>query len=527
MLQTSLLLSAITTILLWSAKGLTIGGTQEASKSWIKENPDIEKQIVSILNLSKPAISEVLDLVIYSLTSILESREITPQEVIQTPELFESIIAELNKKLYDNSKILSLIQDAETIISPSDWYKLSQFFFDRGFYHQARLICKLHLPDTEKKINKQSKDYSLRLNLLGRVCLKLELYDEAESNFIESLKIERFIGQAKNNSSGLYTAYRNLAILYSEIGKYDEALKQLELSLRLKGIQSNTNKYLKLKSLILKSKIYLEQENYIDIKDSIFEILEIVEFFENNKKDYDIFYGAYGSLARYYLYNKNYKIARKFNIKAIKNRIKYCGKKHVDTSSELHNLGHNYRMEGKNTLAAIYLFSALRLKQTYLGNKHSRCISTLYELALVFKEQKKYNQAKSFLIQSIEIQEKSFNSDNISLSNKLRQLGILCRDLGDLDNAEKYLMRAFTIQKAMLGFDHIHTIKSICSLGILYQNKGFYRKARKHLKKAVKLSKKLLNSDDNLCKAICQKLSDFDSYLEQNNLWIERIYSFI
>lgn len=236
--------------------------------------------------------------------------------------------------------------------------KLADIYFVSADYAKAEKFRK-ELLETEK--DKESVDYTVRLDDLARVYYHQSRYPEAIELNLEVLKIaEKTVGK----ESADYAIYLNeLARVYDSQGRFEEAIELYQ------------------------------------------EVLKIAEKTVGTEHSH---YATYlNNLARVYDSQGRYDEAIELYKKVTEIDEKTIGKEHPDYAIHLSNLANVFHEQGKYTEAIELFKEALLVQEKTVGKEHPNYTTHMINLATVYENQGKYQDALDLYEQVLRIDEKT------------------------------------------------------------------------------------------------------------------------
>lgn len=146
-------------------------------------------------------------------------------------------------------------------------------------------------------------------------------------------------------------------------------------------------------------------------------------------------------------------------------REKLLGPDHPDLASTLYNLGCALRGIGRYPEAKARLERALAIRQKAQGPEHPDVASTLAALGDVLRAMRKYPEAHAFYLRALALQEKALEPGHPDIAATLQGLGNTLRDMGRYEEARARHERALALRQKALGAEHILVAESLGGLG--------------------------------------------------------------
>jgi len=372
-------------------------------------------------------------------------------------------------------------QDAESMFEQSK--QLSQ----EGKYEEAVVL----LESIKPHFKKNSKDYAIILNSIGLNYSEMGNYSNAESSFLEALKILKKVSKKNNNEYA--TISNNLGFLYSNTGDYANAEKYyLEAKTIWGKFLGNTHPHYAT-SINNLGHLYNSIGDYAQAEKCYLEALSIREKvfgkehldYANSLNNIGIFYSDIGDYAK----------SEKYLLETLSIREKVLGKGHQDCANSLNNLGTLYSDISDYVKAEKYLLEALLIREKIFGKEHPDYANSLNNLGYLYRDKSDYAQAKKYLLDALSITEKVFGKEHPDYAIFLNNIGSLYSKIGDYAQAEKCYVEAKTIDEKVLGKEHPDYATSLNNLGLLYNTMGDYGEAEKYLLEANTIFEKVLGKE--------------------------------
>jgi tetratricopeptide (TPR) repeat protein len=256
----------------------------------------------------------------------------------------------------------------------------------------------------------ESETHSRDLNDLANVYQNQGRYDEAIAKYEEALRIdEKTIGcEHPDHAAGL----NNLAMVYSKQGRYDEAIAKYEEALRIgeKTIGREHPEYATRLSNM--AGVYVDQGKYDEAIEKYEEALRIDE--------------------------------------------KTIGREHPDYAVHLSNLAGVYKDQSRYDEAVTKYEEALRIAEKTIGREHPDYAVYLSNLAGVYKDQNRYDEAIEKYEEALRIDEKTIDREHLNYAIHLNNLASVYETQGKVPDAFNLYKNALRIFEKILPKDHPH-----------------------------------------------------------------------
>ncbi|KAN0070370.1 hypothetical protein V8E54_011239 [Elaphomyces granulatus] len=187
--------------------------------------------------------------------------------------------------------------------------------------------------------------------------------------------------------------------------------------------------------------------------------------------------------------------AEKMYQRALQGKEKALGPGHTSTLNTVNNLGLLYKSQGKLDEAEKMYQRALQGKEKALGPGHTSTLNTVNNLGLLYKSQGKLDEAEKMYQRALQGYEKAWGPGHTSTLDTVNNLGNLYVHWGKLDEAEKMYQRALQGKEKAWGPDHTSTLGTVNNLGSLYKYQGKLDEAEKMYQRALRGREKALGQD--------------------------------
>ena len=277
------------------------------------------------------------------------------------------------------------------------------------------------------------------------------------------------------------TALNNLAVVYSQLGRYDKALK---LSIKLYTIRCRI----------------LGEEHHETLT-------------------------SLGALASAYSGLGKHERALYFCKKAYKLRCKACGEEHPDTLASLNGLAVTYGNLGQHEKALELDKKVYELSCKVLGEEHPDTLILLGNLAIAYGDLGQYEQAFELHKKAYELCCEVRGEEHPDSLTALNNLALAYRGLGRYEKAFELHKESYELHCKVLGEEHPDTLISLGNLAIAYGDLGQYEQAFELLKKTYELRCKVLGEGHPYTLASLDRLAElayFDLYQYEKALELVR-----
>jgi tetratricopeptide (TPR) repeat protein len=280
----------------------------------------------------------------------------------------------------------------------------------------------------------------------GRYQTLLGNYAAAEKFHLRAAEISASVSGTK--SARYATDLNDLATVYQDQGRYDEAIEKYEEALR-----------------IAEKTIGREHRDYASRLNNLGEV--------------------YRMQGRYDEAIEKYEEALRIDEKTI-------GREHPGYAIRLNNLAVVYRLQGRYDEAIEKYEEALRIDEKTIGREHPGYGIRLNNLASVYSDQGRYDEAIEKYEEAMRIIEKTIGREHPNYASGLNNLAFVYKELGRYDEAiEKYDEALRTVEKT-IGREHPYYASSLNNLATVNEAQGKFPEALDLYKNALRIFEKTL-----------------------------------
>jgi len=323
---------------------------------------------------------------------------------------------------------------------------LAVFYSKSGNYKKAKELFEEAVELWAKVVGKQHPDYVIGLTSLGGAYLHLGNYTKAEQILLQALAIWGDIENGIDTISYAVTLL-DLGSLYSDQGRYQEAIRYVQKSIKL-----------------------LEQANH---------------------KQTPFYLGACENLAVDYQRLGKYKKAEKLYNEVLHGTVRLVGKEHPAYARILINLGALYLSNKQYELAESFYLQALPIEKKTTGELHPEYATTLNNLGAIYEELGKNKKAKQCYLQSLEIRKTIFGKEHVAYLTSLSNLGLFYVNTKDYPKAKECLTIAEDIGRRTLGTKHDLYLTVLSNMALLYSYQDNNEQAVSTYKKILPIFEEL------------------------------------
>lgn len=190
--------------------------------------------------------------------------------------------------------------------------------------------------------------------------------------------------------------------------------------------------------------------------------------------------GVYDSL-------ENFDKALKYHQKTLEIRLEVLGKKHPDVAASYNNLGLFYRNRGDYDNAMDSHQKALEIRREMLGDKHPDVATSYNNIGLLHDDLGNYNETLDFHKKAFNILIELLGDKHPDVATSKYHIGSVYESLRDYKTALEFAQPAFDIRLQTFGENHLDIAKCYNLLGKIYYGLGRLDKALDCHQKALQI----------------------------------------
>ncbi len=388
-------------------------------------------------------------------------------------QIFDKIKNAVN---VSNSDILNFTKDniVDHLKKSREEYDVSDFNYAVSYSDNSALYeseekfgrtkkVLLYALSPESFSNRTPKEVGEDYNDAGEMFYASGRYRTAESCFKSALQTFQEGGMAETKQTALVIS--NLGLLYHTTGRYflADSLTKQAMGLRTKLGDDEKGIGASLNNLAV---LYRDMGLYNEAEENISRAVDIIKKSNGeNSAAYAIVLNNEGIL---YQTIGKFKESEQQLLKAIGIAEKVLGNKSPNFIRMKVNLALLYQSENKyNEAEKIYL-QAIEIKKRRLGTSHPDYALLLRNLAALYELKEQFDKVETNLNQAIEIYKKKLGTQHPSYAAAIYELGRYYQYLGKTNKALPLLNEALNIQKTALGEHHPAYVATLEALAILH-----------------------------------------------------------
>ena len=296
----------------------------------------------------------------------------------------------------------------------------------------------------------------------------------------------------KKGSKKITTAdlFHNIALLYHEQSKYEDALKYYKKALDIYEEKLGQKHYVTVSTYNNLAILYRDQGDYKDAIEYCKKALIILE----NKLDMEneVTAATYNNIASIYQNQGKYEDALSYYKKALLIRERLLGTEDVQTAKSYNNLSVLYRLLGKYDEALGYCKKTLEIREKKLGTNHPSTANTYDVFAQLYYAKDNYEKALEYCGKALIIRKNVFGMNHPDIATTYNSIATVYLAQGKYEEALEKYNAALRIRIKVLGIKHPSTATLYSNIALVYRSQGKYEEAIKYNKIALEIREKAL-----------------------------------
>ncbi|MCK6617379.1 MAG: tetratricopeptide repeat protein, partial [Cyclobacteriaceae bacterium] len=354
-----------------------------------------------------------------------------------------------------------------------------------------------------KEFGKEHPDYATSCNNLALLYAEQGRYNEAELLHKEAKEIRiKVLGKEHLSYS---TSCNNLAYLFVKQGRYSEAepLYKEVKEIRAKVLGKDHPNYVA--SCNNLAYLYVQQGRFSEAEPLYKEAKEIQA--KVLGKEHPDYANSCGSLANLYADQGRYSEAEPLYMEAKEIRAKVLGKEHPDYATSCNNLAYLYAEQGRYNEAEPLFKEAKEIRSRVLGKEHPDYANSCNNLAALYESQGRYSEAEQLYEEAKEIYTRVSGKEHPDYATSCNNLAFLYAEQGRYSEAEQLYKEAKEIYTRVSGKEHPVYATSCNNLAALYKSQGRYSEAETLYKEAKEIRAKVLGKEHPDYATACNNLA--------------------
>ncbi len=299
----------------------------------------------------------------------------------------------------DHTEVVNFLNDPENYEREQSWSEINSKYlktYRKKDYAASITLAKQAEKQALREFGKNHLNYSIALNNLAVGLETVGKFDEAIKNYEKSLKIKEGITGKENEE--YIQALKNLAGLYKKLKQYENAIRYYievcDLRQRLEGSESITYMY----DLIALANNYKQIKEYSRADSALICVVTTLEGIEEkNDEHFQLEVNAIRSRGYIYTHKRNYPEAERYFLETLELVKSKYGEYHEQYSTTLEYLANAYYLADKNDLAISAYQKVVEINMFLFGDKGYTYAYDLSNLGNVYVFIGQYEIADSIL----------------------------------------------------------------------------------------------------------------------------------
>ena len=273
------------------------------------------------------------------------------------------------------------------------------------------------------------------------------------------------------------------ALLRSDQAQFDEAEK-----LARQGLESlqrlDPSSAVVARAYTTLGEILIERGRYADAIKALDESIRLHSVLGVENADYAT---TLRQQVNAYFYMGKLDVADETGRRTLEMTRRVSGERHALVAEDLINLGAIQTERGKYTDSERYYREALAISESWFGKDHYQTASTLTQLGRSLVYQKRFDEGRVVLQRALGIQERVFGADHPRVASAVNDLGNIAVQTGRLDDAEAAFRRMADIYRKTYGAKHFLIATATSNLGGVFVARKDYKQAEALYRQAVSM----------------------------------------
>ena len=326
-------------------------------------------------------------------------------------------------------------------------------------------------------------------NNIGLVYSDYGKYTDALEYYQKSLRIaKRVLGEG---SLQVATSYENLGMVYHYLCQYDTALEYYNKALRIR--QETTREELHFISTYSNiGSICFEKGDYPAALKYYKKVLASSEKYCTGQHLAPV----YNNMGAIYTTLGQYDTALEYYTKALRINQEALGEHHPETAACYNNIGGIYSRQQKFDEALEYYQKGLAINREIFGGQHPNIIISYLNIGMVYHRKGEYSTALKYYWKALEIDQNAAEGSHKNTATIYNNIGGAYYGMGDYQNAVHYIKMALEIEKGLVGENHPNVATYYSNIAQMYQDWKQYPEALRYYHKALEVSRNLFGEQD-------------------------------
>lgn len=433
-------------------------------------------------------------------------------------EHFSKILSQKNPIDPEFSRALTYVTRAGMLLHDGDRDKLSEFFAE-NVYGNVMLLAEAEMFESADRIfnmlsvymaeNKKDVFYASLLYWDARKAHIKSNYKEAFNKLSESLELHKsLLGETKPET---LKTIEFLAVIYSELGNHDEAVRLSEFVLKYRRKLIGEDDLLTVTSLgnlgaflyssgkprealdkfkqLYEKRSKILGENHPDtisaMKNTANAFYVLNEYQQSLEWLQKAFEKARENLGENHPETLSIMDSLAFTLNELacgpekalelrqillKKRLRLRSEEHPETLSSMHNVANSLSSLGKYEDAAELYRTAFEKRRKVLGKRHPKTLSSMEGLAFTLRKLNRYQEAKEMSRSSYELHCKVFGELDLKTLDSMNRFASVLNEAKEYEKAKEIYQSLYERRCKILGESDIVTIDTLDFLANILHN---------------------------------------------------------
>ena len=334
-------------------------------------------------------------------------------------------------------------------------------------------------------------------NNIARIYEQQGKYEEALEMHAKSIEIKTRV-HGSGDHLNVADSWMNIGKVCQIQGKYGEALEShtRSLDIKLKLLGSDDPDVAASYSCI--GSVYKNQGQYEKALEYYHKALEI-DIKASDHHDLSVA-KAYGNIGVVYKKQGKYGEALESHTRSLDIKLKLLGSEDPDVAASYSCIGSVYKNQGQYEQALEYYHKALEIGIKASGHHDLSVADSLMNIGNVYQSQSKYGEALESHTRSLDIKLKLLGSDDTDVAKSYFNIGLAYQKKSDLENALLQYKKAQGVFVSVHGNEHPGVAASKEKIGLVFKEMGKKSEAKQLLTEAAAIHRKVLGADHHLTK---------------------------
>ncbi|KAK6500012.1 hypothetical protein TWF481_010371 [Arthrobotrys musiformis] len=281
----------------------------------------------------------------------------------------------------------------------------------------------------------------------------------------------------------LFDYFHNIALVFYNQGKHDEAMQWYERALSGKEKAFGRDHPSTLNTVNNIALVFDNQGKHDEAMKLYWRAFTGYETALG--KDHPLTLKAVHNIAGAFDNQRKYDEAMKWYERALTSKEKACGRNHPSTLSIINDIAGVFFNEGKYDEAMKWYERAFTSKEKAFGRDHPSTLNTIKNIAGVFLNQDKHNEAMQWYKRALAGYEMTLGKDHPSTLDTVHNIALVFYKQGKYDEAIQWYEQALAGKDKAFGRDHPSTLDTVHNIALVFDKQDKYDEAIQWYKQAL------------------------------------------